>query len=141
MPIGRVIRPYSRKIQAESDVKKPSRPLRPCFRFSIRLKLLFASRFILSRQEKVFSPAIDDDTRFLRIFLHLRRFQRSLPMFSTFPHISFHEQTITPPPLNAFCTYKKSEALASPRNPALSALFFSLSRFPDPTISLSLNRL
>jgi len=87
---------YRDKIQAERDVKKPSRPLRPCFRFSIRQKLLFASRFILSRQEKVFSPAIDDDTRFLRIFLHLRRFQRSLPMFSTFPHISFHKQTITP---------------------------------------------
>lgn len=31
MPIGRAIRPYSRKIQAESGIKKPSRQLRPFF--------------------------------------------------------------------------------------------------------------
>lgn len=31
MPIGRAIRPYSHKIQAESGIKKPSRPLRPFF--------------------------------------------------------------------------------------------------------------
>lgn len=99
------------KIQAESGIKKPSRPLRPRFRFFIRLKLLFASRFILSRQEKAFSPAIGDSARFLRIFLHLRRHYRLITATPTFPHISFHEQTITPP-LNPFCAYKKERSLS-----------------------------
>ena len=53
-PTSRAIRPYSRKIQAESGIKKPSRPLRPCFRFSIRLKLIYANVSIFPVKRRFF---------------------------------------------------------------------------------------
>ena len=130
---------YRDKIQAESSIKKPSRPLRPCFRFSIRLKLIYANVSIFPVKRRFFSC----DRRRHPFFTHLSSFKALSTFSADVLHFPAHllSQTDHYPPLNAFCTYKKSEALASPRNPALSALFFSLSRFPDPTIRLRLNRL
>lgn len=45
---------YRDKIQAESGIKKPSRPLRPCFRFSIRLKFIYANVSIFPVKRRFF---------------------------------------------------------------------------------------
>lgn len=45
---------YRDKIQAESGIKKPARPLRPCFRFSIRLKLISANVSSIPVKKRLF---------------------------------------------------------------------------------------
>lgn len=104
---------YRDKIQAESGIKKPSRPLRPCFRVTFHP---FPSR-------KGFFSC---DRRRHPFFTHLSSF-KALSTFSAdvlhFSHIPLHKQTITPP-LNPFCAYKK-EAKPSLRPVIPRSLRFS----------------